>query len=298
MLKEKQKFNLKKSLAITTAISLAFIFLFLIQINLAAASEITPQSVIQLVNKERLSQGLNVLAENSLLSSAAQEKLNDMVKKNYFAHTSPAGISPWHWIQKSGYDYQYAGENLAVNFTNAEDQHRAWMASATHRKNILNSNYKEIGVAAAKGSIDGHSSIIAVQFFGTKAGAADSAKRAEPEKQGVKGEESSEPTVVKPQTLSFLSDKKILNDVSLNDLNIRQPQCANGLCYFSEANSLLYKIKGSSNKAGWALVVLVLMLSIVIDAASLSREKSHNPFVAANTVALLLILTGMIFWKV
>ncbi len=280
-----------------------FLFLVLLPASQAVASEISPKSVIQLVNKERFSQGLNVLTENSILDKAAQNKLSDMIEKNYFAHTSPAGLSPWHWIEKSGYDYQYAGENLAINFTNTEDQHKAWMASATHRKNILNSGYKEIGVAVAEGTAEGHTSIITVQFFGTQAGAADSAKSAKPAEQGVKGEQaapeqSPAPIVLKPLSASFLSEKKLLGDTSLEELNSRQPRCANGLCYFSEANSLLYKIKQNSEEAAWMLVMLVLTLSIIINAAALSREKNHNPFVAANTVILLLILTGVVFWRI
>ncbi len=303
MLKEKRKFDLKKSFAVTATIFFAFIFLFLIQINSVSASGITPKNIIQLVNKERFSQGLDVVMENSLLSSAAREKLNDMIKKNYFAHTSPGGLSPWHWIEKGGYDYQYAGENLAINFTSAEDQHKAWMASATHRKNILNASYKEIGVAVAEGTVEGKTSIITVQFFGTPVSATDSAKSAEPAEQGVKGEQAEQeqplaPVVLKPLTLPFLSENKLLDNVSLKELNARQPECANGLCYFSEANSFFYKIKQNSEEAAWMLVVLILMLSIVINAATLSHEKNHNPFVAANTVILLLILTGVVFWKV
>ncbi len=267
------------------------------------ASEITSKNIIQLVNKERFSHGLDVVVENSLLSGAAREKLNDMIKKDYFAHTSPGGISPWHWIEKSGYDYQYAGENLAVNFTNAEDQHKAWMASATHRKNILNSSYKEIGVAVAEGTLEGQTSIITVQFFGTPADAAPSAKSAEPAEQGVKGEQAKQeqsptPIALKPLDLPFLPEGNLLKDTSLEELNSRQPRCANGLCYFSEANSLLYGIKQDSKEAAWTLAMLVLMISVIINAATLSREKNHNPFVAANTVILLLILTGVVFWRI
>lgn len=295
--------NLYKSKRQVFLIVAVFCFLVVFPAQKVWASEITPKNIIQLVNKERFSQGLDVLTENSILDKAAQNKLSDMIEKNYFAHTSPEGLSPWHWIEKNGYDYQYAGENLAVNFTSAEDQHKAWMASATHRKNILNSSYKEIGVAVAKGTLEGHSSIITVQFFGTKIGAADSAKSAEPEKQGVKGEQAAQeqspaPIVLKPLSAPFLTEKNLLNDTSLEELNSRQPRCANGLCYFSEANSLLYKIKQNSEEAAWMLAVLVLMLSIIINAAALSREKNHNPFIAANTVILLLILTGVVFWRI
>lgn len=138
----------------------------------ALASEITVANVIKLVNQARETQGVMDLQENNQLDAVAQDKLNDMVKNDYFAHTSPQGINPWYWFQKEGYDYKYAGENLAINFTQSEDQQKAWMDSATHRQNILNANYQQIGVAVGAGEIDNQMGIITVQEFGTLAGAA------------------------------------------------------------------------------------------------------------------------------
>lgn len=138
----------------------------------ALAGEINPENVIKLVNQARDNQGLAMLNENSTLDKIATDKLNDMIAKSYFAHTSPQGVSPWTWYQKENYDYKYAGENLAINFITAEDQQKAWMASLTHRKNILNVNYQEIGVAVGAGNINGQTSIITVQEFGSRIGEA------------------------------------------------------------------------------------------------------------------------------
>lgn len=150
---------------------LAFAFMFFVFAAPALANQISAENVLKLVNKSREAVGLPDLSFNSKLTAAAQDKLNDMIKNKYFAHTSPDGIKPWHWFEKEGYDYQYAGENLAINFTTAEDQHKAWMKSAAHKKNILSPNYGEIGIAVGAGEIDGQMSIIAVQEFGAKFGA-------------------------------------------------------------------------------------------------------------------------------
>ncbi len=133
----------------------------------AHASEINPDNIIKLVNKSREQNNVAPLVENARLMKIAQDKVNDMINKDYFAHTSPGGITPWYWYQKGGYNYKYAGENLAINFLTSEEEHKAWMNSATHRKNILNPSFQEVGVAVAAGEIGGQSSIVAVQEFGT-----------------------------------------------------------------------------------------------------------------------------------
>ena len=93
----------------------------------AFASGITSENVIELVNKSRIKEGLKALVENGKLSAAARDKANDMAKKDYFAHTSPSGATPWYWLKKNEYDYKYAGENLAINFESAEQQKEEWM---------------------------------------------------------------------------------------------------------------------------------------------------------------------------
>ena len=134
----------------------------------ALASEVNKENIIDLANYSRVKGGLSALAENSKLNEAAMEKAKDMLQNNYFAHTSPQEKSPWFWFEKVKYDYLYAGENLAINFKTAEDEHVAWMESADHKKNILNPKYQEIGVAVQKGIIDNKTALVTVQLFGAR----------------------------------------------------------------------------------------------------------------------------------
>lgn len=125
--------------------------------------------LVDLTNSNRLDVNLNSLTPNDTLAYAAQLKANDMAEKSYFAHTSPEGITPWHWFAEGGYRFIYAGENLAVNFIDSEDVVDAWMNSEGHRANILNGNFTEIGIAVASGVYKGRNTIYVVQLFGRPA---------------------------------------------------------------------------------------------------------------------------------
>jgi hypothetical protein len=130
------------------------------------SSAITPQNVVDLTNQARKNLELPRLASNKKLMAAASAKAADMVANQYFAHTSPDGRKPWDWIKGSGYTYLYAGENLAVHFHEAEDVQAGWMASPSHRANIVNNRYTEIGVGVATGTFEGVKSTFVVQMFG------------------------------------------------------------------------------------------------------------------------------------
>ncbi len=141
--------------------------LFLTYPSLAEFSTITSNHIVELTNKARQEQGLPVLMRNDTLDHSAMLKARDMIKYNYFAHNRPEdGTKPWEWFKQAGYEYTYAGENLAMNFTDADAAVNAWLASPTHRANILNNNYQEIGVAVLVGKIDGRKTTIVVQHFG------------------------------------------------------------------------------------------------------------------------------------
>lgn len=133
------------------------------------SSSILPAVIVDLTNEERGDQSLQTLRRNSVLDEAARLKAEDMAKYEYFAHYSPTGVSPWHWFDEVAYDFVHAGENLAVHFTDSGEVVEAWMESPSHRANILNSNYIEIGVGTAKGSYKGFPTIFVVQLFGTPA---------------------------------------------------------------------------------------------------------------------------------
>ncbi|MDO8626283.1 MAG: CAP domain-containing protein, partial [Candidatus Magasanikbacteria bacterium] len=125
------------------------------------------EDIIIQTNTLRQTLGLGGLRESVVLDIAAAQKLQDMLQNQYFAHTSPAGVSPWHWIEVNQYKYSYAGENLAIGFLTAKDTVNAWANSPSHRANLLNANYKEIGIAIAPAKIQNSQGFLVVQLFGT-----------------------------------------------------------------------------------------------------------------------------------
>lgn len=122
--------------------------------------------LVDQTNEKRLAEKLGGLTPNPLLEKAAQLKADDMAEKGYFSHNAPDGTTPWHWFNEVGYNYAAAGENLAVNFTDSKDVTEAWLSSPTHRANIMNANYTEIGIATAHGTYKGKDAIFVVQEFG------------------------------------------------------------------------------------------------------------------------------------
>jgi uncharacterized protein YkwD len=135
----------------------------------AAASAITPASVLELTNQSRSQAGIAGLTYNASLEQAAQAKANDLLARQYFAHNTPDGKTPWYFFDLVGYKYLAAGENLAVHFSDVEPLQDAWMNSPGHRANILNSSFKEMGVGISRGQFEGHDSIFVVEEFGNPA---------------------------------------------------------------------------------------------------------------------------------
>lgn len=133
---------------------------------LGISTKISSQEVITLTNQQRQGMGIAPLSENELLDRAALAKGEDMVAKNYWAHISPDGKTPWVFISGTGYKYISAGENLARDFSDAPAVVSAWMASKSHRENLLDPNFKEIGVAVLDSNIGGVNGVLIVQEFG------------------------------------------------------------------------------------------------------------------------------------
>ncbi|MED0958857.1 CAP domain-containing protein [Bacillus paramycoides] len=104
------------------------------------------QRVVELTNAERTKQGLPALKIDTELSKVARIKSEDMQKNNYFDHNSPTYGSPFDMMKKFGISYKSAGENIAQGQRTPEEVVQAWMNSAGHRANILNSGFTHIGV--------------------------------------------------------------------------------------------------------------------------------------------------------
>jgi uncharacterized protein YkwD len=109
-------------------------------------------SLLDAMNRERVAHGLHPLRLNERLTLAATDRMRDMFEKHYFDHTSPDGIDPFSWLDKRGYDYAEAGENLSVGYATAADIVDGWMKSPAHRVNVLNEHFDEVGVAVTAAS--------------------------------------------------------------------------------------------------------------------------------------------------
>lgn len=172
MYRKKQKHNIKsmtKKALQCSIFGLAMAFFCNTGVALAATGNVmTAKDVLVHINKERIKIGLNPLVMNAKLQIAAEDKAFDMVTRSYFSHNDPDGVAPWQWVESVSYKYTHAGENLAIGFISAEKQHSAWMNSDFHRRNILNSNYNDTGIAIVNGVIRGSDEFVVVQFFGRK----------------------------------------------------------------------------------------------------------------------------------
>lgn len=141
---------------------------------LGYASDIHTDELLSETNNIRSQNGLGALKINSALSQAAYNKAQSMFEEDYWAHVSPSGKEPWDFILKEGYDYSYAGENLAKNFNGSEEVVVAWYNSPSHRENLLNPNYEEIGFAVVNGNLEGYDTTLVVQMFGKSRAAVQS----------------------------------------------------------------------------------------------------------------------------
>lgn len=222
------------------------LLIFVFQFNLVKAedankNEITKESVINLVNLERSKQGISQLKENEILNKVAQSKLNNMIEEDYFAHASPKGVDSWEWFAQESYRFEYAGENLAMNFSNSKDQHESWMESPTHRKNILDERFTDVGVAVKEKYIDGEKFFVTVQVFGT------------PEKNTLKSASFT------PQTF------QVSSEIVYADLDSESLSLNNGLDGFGSSRYSKYKV------LTWSVLIIITLVVGFIEYSFFSR---------------------------
>ncbi len=183
-------------------------------------STILPAVIVDLTNEERGTGSLGTLRRSDVLDRAAQLKAQDMAKYEYFAHYSPLGVSPWHWFDQVSYGFVHAGENLAVHFTDSSDVVEAWMDSPSHKANIMNGNYTEIGVGTAKGEYKGFPTIFVVQLFGTPAVKVDSVAE---EIAGTESDISLETLVVQGEETGTSSESVAPATIEISPAPTEQP---------------------------------------------------------------------------
>lgn len=119
---------------------------------LAYATNVSSSGLLASTNQRRTAAGMGGLTLNSKLNSAAQAKANDMANRNYWAHNTPEGNPPWVFINNAGYAYTKAGENLACGFNTSTEVITGWYNSATHKANLLDREYKDVGFGIVNAS--------------------------------------------------------------------------------------------------------------------------------------------------
>ena len=110
------------------------------------------QEVIRLINSERQKNKLPAVVFDAPLTQIAVIKAQDMVNRGYFDHVSPYYGAPWDLATLFDYTYTSFGENIGRNIPTPEAAVKAWMASPSHRENILKANFINSGVGVAKNS--------------------------------------------------------------------------------------------------------------------------------------------------
>lgn len=173
---------------------------------LGYATDVTVQKLLELTNVEREKMNLQPLQYNEKLTEASKKKAENMFSNNYWSHYGPNGETPWEYILDSGYQYEFAGENLAKNFLFSDGIAEAWMNSETHRENILRSDYTDVGFAVVNGILNGEETTLVVQMFGKPLYAAEAPVTPPqtneiPQAQEVAPQEQAKVTTV-PQVLS------------------------------------------------------------------------------------------------
>jgi hypothetical protein len=162
---KKIKKNLRKYLSFSLLLALIGIFFMP---NTAYLTDISKDSIIEISNRERLMNALDPLKENSLLNQAARAKAEAIFKNQTFKHEIDNKKFSY-WIKEVGYGYHYIGENLAIDFITAEGVVKAWMGSKTHKENLMNEIFTEIGVSVLESDFHGKKTILVVQVFGSPA---------------------------------------------------------------------------------------------------------------------------------
>lgn len=243
---------------------------------------VLPAVLSGLTNEERQSQNLDTLTVSPILNQVAEMKAMDMATNGYFAHTSPEGKTPWFWLEKVGYKYQYAGENLAINFSDSQDVANAWMASPTHKANIVKGNYTEVGTGVAVGLYEGRETIFVAQIYANPL--LEKIDEIQPVKIEVKTPEIPEMPVItiEPGSNNVLGIETTVSDSNIQIDKIVQPTFLQKLIASprNTTNIILYIF--------FSVIIIALLLYIFI------KMRDHHLGLITNGLIVIAVI-GAIF---
>ncbi len=255
------------------------------------------RQIVALTNKVRQEKNLPALVVSEKLGVSAQNKADDMAQKSYFAHVNDQK-SLSTWLKGAGYSYEVAGENLAVGFSTAEQIITAWKNSPTHYDNLVDSDFKDLGIGLAGGEYKGRAVIFIAQHLASPIAAAKIEKPAV-KKEAVKKSPVTETKAVafsqknNPASSSVLSGRiKNSDERELAVINTDQPTPVEKYIQAKQVLSPLTNIFSVSQTIYfWAMIFFgsALLLSVLIN---MRRQRGH---IVAQTAGLLTLL--FVFWK-
>lgn len=235
---------------------------------------VVQSAIVSITLEARASEGAQPLVESEILSAAAQAKAEDMAARGYFSHVGPDGEEPWVWLDRAGYSYMAAGENLAVRFNDSRDVVDAWMASPTHHANIVKPVYQEIGVGVADGEYKGSRATFVVQYFGTPVGSSAAVPAADP------GLAAAVATSI----------PEVVPGAQVAGAQASAPQT-----YIQQSLRFVQKAFGSVGVAGyWALAGVVALLGVVIALTFFIRIQVQPTDLLVPATAVLLIAATLL----
>ena len=267
--------------------------------NIVAVEE---SKIVMLTNSLRLKSGLPKLSESPKLAASALYKAEDMADKQYFAHESPEGNRLTFFLDRAGYKYQSAGENLAIGYFDATKVLEAWKASPTHKANLLDKDFTQIGVGAKDGAYEGTATLYVAQHFGKPRELVATSKptvavvKTTPAATATAQMTASEPiqeTTTVP--VATVAAEKI------NELPAVKNSTINGL---SDSNfTLLYKYRAAHRVLGDTMPVfgyssmvyicLITLFTLALLFNVFIEIKVQHKHVIVHTLALLGVLVGL-----
>ncbi len=256
---------------------------------LGYATNITKEAIISLTNQERTSRGLTPLVENNQLDQSATMKNQHMFANDYWAHYAPDGTSPWYFFKQVGYKYSWAGENLARDFSTSEGVVNGWMNSPSHRDNMLNPNFIDIGIGIGDGTLLGTPTTLVVEHMGKTLGASTSvSKSANTPTPKV----TAQPTPVEA-TLKTTSEKPSQPTASANVNQVNEKIAGAESTGFNLAN--FWKNLGFGQKST-LLLLIILVSAFIFDSLLLLRRGNgrNNSHSLLHTGVLLILMFVLI----
>ncbi|OGH92724.1 MAG: hypothetical protein A2563_03575 [Candidatus Magasanikbacteria bacterium RIFOXYD1_FULL_40_23] len=259
------------------------------------------RQIVALTNIARREKGLPALVVSSKLDLSSQNKANDMAEKSYFAHAREEK-SLSSWLKGANYKYLVAGENLAVGFSSAEEIVKAWKNSPTHYANLIDPEFKDLGVGLSGGIYNGRATVFVAQHLGAQVAAVKTG--AQPAKKVIAKKSSSveikaeiPPPVVEVAKVSSSVLAGKIEDAQEVAPPVMSANQQTPIDRYMQAKRVLLPITSifavSQNIYLSAIFFFsfILLLNIVIVVAA--GKKRHH--VIAQTSGLIALL--FIFWK-